>query len=64
MSDRWRIAAITIPVLSCFPPGGLGHVPCTVRRIVHVAVSRDLVTGSRRGNTILSDAAVAQARQY
>lgn len=44
--------------------GGLGHFPRPVRRAVHVAVPRYLFAGRRRGHTILSDAAVAQAGQH
>lgn len=42
----------------------MGHVTRSVRRIVHVTVPRHLVTRSRRGHTVLPNAAVAQACQH
>lgn len=42
----------------------MGYVPRPLRRTVHVALPRNIATGRRRGYTLLSDAAVAQARQH
>lgn len=45
-------------------PGRLGHVARPVRRAVHVAVPRNFAAGRRRGHPILSNTAMAQARQH